>query len=153
MQRRTGRSRFHRSVCWGGLALCLALAAAAQTSAVQPLGAHLQTASPLRAYAGYSVATRRLPNQIVVREYVAPSGEIFAIAWQGPGLPDLRQLLGARFAAFQQAAARSARRRRGPLYVQVGSLVVENAGTMRGFHGRAYLLDRLPAHLTAAVIR
>ncbi|MGH9394924.1 MAG: DUF2844 domain-containing protein, partial [Terriglobales bacterium] len=87
----------------------------------------------------------------VVRAFVNPSGEVFGLAWETPTVPDMAQLLGTRFAAFQQAAARS--QRRGPLYVHVQGMVVEMSGHMRDFRGRAYLAAAIPAPLTPAVVR
>src|SRR5580704_12348400 len=40
----------------------------------------------------------------VVREYASPTGTVFAVAWQGPWLPDMRQLLGSYFEQYAQAA-------------------------------------------------
>ena len=39
----------------------------------------------------------------MVREYVNSSGTVFAIAWEGPWLPDLRQVLGDHFESIYTA--------------------------------------------------
>ena len=36
----------------------------------------------------------------LVREYLGPDGHVFAVSWQGPANPDLRQLLGDFFAGL-----------------------------------------------------
>ena len=87
-----------------------------------------------------------------VREFVSPAGVVFAIAWNGPSMPNLAQLLGAHFPHFQQAA-RTGVRRRGPIVVRHGDLVVESGGHMRAFHGRAYLTSQVPASLNLEVVR
>jgi len=93
----------------------------------------------------YSVHELALPSGTVVREFVAKSGTVFAVAWRGPAIPDLRQLLGAHFATYAGSPQR-ARGGRGHLRVQDGALVVESSGRSRaGFRGRAYLHDALPA--------
>jgi hypothetical protein len=88
----------------------------------------------------------------VVREFVSPAGIVFAVSWEGPSLPNLPQLLGTYFPQFQQAA-RSGVRRRGPIVVRRGALVVESGGHMRAFHGRAYLTSQLPSNLSQEVVR
>jgi hypothetical protein len=88
----------------------------------------------------------------VVREYVAPAGQVFALSWRGPVRPDLRQLLGEHFAAFERAS-RSTARVRGPLVVRTGPLVVEMGGHVRDFHGRAYLPALLPDGVSQAAVR
>jgi hypothetical protein len=83
---------------------------------------------------------------VVVREFVSPDGTVFGIAWQGGTFPDLRQLLGPYFARYQQEAERAVRARRGhgPLTVDLGDVVVQTSGHMRGFTGRAYLPGMVP---------
>lgn len=120
----------------------------------QSLGAPTVHRAALVARQGYSVAQVRTPGGSELREYVAPSGVVFGIAWSGPAMPDMSQWLGTRFADFQRAAQSArATRRHGPLYIRVGTLVVENSGHMRAFHGRAFLSDQIPATLTPAVVQ
>ena len=88
----------------------------------------------------------------VVREFVSPAGIVFAVSWEGPSPPNLPQLLGTYFPQFQQAA-RSGVRRRGPIVVRRGALVVESGGHMRAFHGRAYLTSQIPDSLSQEIVR
>ena len=103
-------------------------------------------------YQAYAVHEITATGGRVIREYVSPAGTVFAVVWEGPTMPDLSSLLGSYFAAFQQAAASSSRRH-GPLYIHVGSLVVESGGRMRAFRGRAYVTDLIPANVDKDVIR
>ena len=103
-------------------------------------------------FQSYTLHEITAPGGRVIREYVSPSGTVFAVAWESPTMPDLSTLLGSYFAAFQQASA-SSTRRHGPLYVQAGPLVVESGGRMRAFRGRAYITDLIPANLSKDVIR
>lgn len=119
---------------------------------VQADRAHLKGQLRSVAQLGYSVHHISAPDGTEVREFASPEGMVFGVAWQGPAHPDLRQLLGANFEAFQQAA-RASRHRRGPLVVHVGSLVVEMGGHMRAYRGRAYLVDLVPKNLSQAVVR
>src|SRR5215471_20618049 len=51
----------------------------------------------------YAVHELKTPTGTVVREYVSPAGKVFGVAWQGPFLPDFRQLLGDYFEPVMQA--------------------------------------------------
>ncbi|HEY7837768.1 MAG TPA: DUF2844 domain-containing protein [Terriglobales bacterium] len=130
----------------GAVVLALMLSAGAQG-----LGQQVEAHAKLEARATYSMRTVRAASGTELREFVAPSGVIFGVAWTGPTVPDLQNYLGSHFSEFQAAAKKS--RRRGPLYVHVGQLVVENSGHMRDFHGRAYLEDAIPPGTSAAVIQ
>lgn len=125
------------------------------TSSIRADQAHINGALRVIQNQNYAIHELRSPSGAVVREYVSPSGEVFAVAWQSPGLPDLKQLLGSHFQEFQEAAAQAqtSRRGRGPLIIRHPGLVVELGGHMRGFVGRAYLPQQLPAELRVEEIR
>jgi hypothetical protein len=92
----------------------------------------------------YRVHEIQLPTGTVMREFVAPNGNVFAVAWSGPTRPDLRQALGQYFDAYASAPrAKFADRRH--LQVQQGDLVVQGGGHMRALTGRAYLLSAIPS--------
>ncbi len=102
----------------------------------------------------YSVHELRSSAGAVVREFVSPSGRVFAVAWHGPVLPDMKELLGSHFEEFQQAAqAQNRRGGHGPLIIQHPRLVVELGGHMRSFAGRAYLPDETPSDVPHEEIR
>jgi|SRR5215470_13424274 len=92
------------------------------------------------------------PSGTTVREYVSPSGMVFALAWQGPSMPDLRQLLGSHFDQYVNAMT-ARRTRRGPVLIQLPGLVVQSAGHMRAFAGKAYVPAALPQGVSAEDIR
>ena len=89
-----------------------------------------------------------------LREYVAPSGVVFAVAWSGLSHPDLAPLLGS-YRASYQLALQQARRTPGRRHVQLaaGPLVVERWGHMRDLHGRAYVPSLLPQRVSVDDIR
>lgn len=90
----------------------------------------------------------------VIREYASPDGQVFAVSWEGPTVPDLRQLLGERyFAEFQQAAAARQHYGRHPLLIETPEFVFQQTGHFRDFHGRAYLPQLLPLSLDASAIQ
>lgn len=107
-------------------------------------------------FPAYTVHEITQPDGHVVREYVSRAGVVFGVVWEGPTMPDLPNLLGPYFEQLQKAIAAASSgspRRRGPLYVQTGALVVASAGHMRAFHGRAYVITLMPTGLTEAVLR
>jgi hypothetical protein len=103
----------------------------------------------------YEVHEMRAPNNIVVREFLAPNGKVFGVAWQGPTRPNLRQLFGSYFDQFTQAVQQEKAQRhgRGPLSINQSGLVVQMSGHQRYFVGKAYVPQMLPAGVTAEEIQ
>lgn len=99
----------------------------------------------------YTLHELQAPSGTVVREYVSPQGTVFGVAWHGPSMPDLRQVLGTYFDRYVDAAA--SRRVRGPLSIEQPGLVVQSGGHMRGFVGRAYIPEALPQGVAADSVR
>jgi hypothetical protein len=113
---------------------------------VQADQAHINAGLRVTQKPAYMLHELRSSTGMVVREFASSGGKVFAVAWQGPWHPDLKQLLGSHFEEFQQAAEAQKRRGvHGPLLIQQSGLVVELDGHMRGFSGRAYLPDQVPA--------
>ncbi len=104
-----------------------------------------------RARGAFSVHEMTMVNGTVVREYTTPSGAVFAVSWHGRVIPDLKQLLGAQFSAFQASPNRQ-RGGLGHLVVQDAAqnpnLVVESNGRAPSFNGRAYLNHAFPVGVT-----
>lgn len=94
--------------------------------------------------ASYRVHEIQLPGGTLLREFVAPDGNVFAVAWNGPTKPDLRQALGKYFDAMVSAPKPKFADRR-HLQIQQGDLVVQGSGHMRAFSGRAYLVSAIPS--------
>lgn len=80
-----------------------------------------------------------------VREFLTPSGVVFAIAWNGLVQPDLTALLGT-YAGEYDTAKQQLPRRHGQKRTQVKAdrVVVETWGHMRNLQGRAYLPALVP---------
>ena len=96
-----------------------------------------------RACSIYEITT---PAGVVVREYVSASGRVFGVAWQGPFMPDMRQILGVYFQHFSAAAKgqRDRHSNRNLLLISEPGIVVESGGHMRSYSGRAYDPGLLP---------
>jgi len=93
---------------------------------------------------GYRVHEIQLPSGTAVREFVAPNGTVFAVAWQGPSRPNLRQVLGQYFDAFASVPRTKLTDRR-HVQIQQGDLVLQSGGHMRALSGRAYLRSAVPS--------
>ena len=93
---------------------------------------------------GYRVHEIQMSSGTTVREFVAPNGTVFAVAWQGPTRPDLRQLLGQYFDAFASVPRTKLTDRR-HVQIQQGDLVLQSGGHMRALSGRAYLRSAVPS--------
>jgi hypothetical protein len=112
----------------------------------------------VEAHESYTVHVITTSYGTVVREYVSPDGRVFGVAWRGPFLPNLQQLLGDSYATFAQAAqdARNAQPRRSrnaPLAVEQPGLVVHSGGHMRAYVGQAYVPAMTPQGVDASVVR
>jgi hypothetical protein len=105
-------------------------AASVQADQVQ-LNATLR-ATPADQFTQYEML---LPSGTTVREYVSSTGAVFAITWEGPSLPDLRQLLGRYFDQYVNAVKGGGM---GARVIRQPDLVVYTGGHMRAFRGRAY---------------
>jgi uncharacterized protein DUF2844 len=103
----------------------------------------------------YALHEIRSASGTMVREYVNSSGTVFAVGWEGPWLPDLRQVLGDHFDRYQAAMSTRLRARtgRGALAINEPGLVVQMGGHPRAFIGRAYVPALLPPGLQLESIR
>jgi hypothetical protein len=107
------------------------------TASIQADQVHMQGTRQMIAAQSYTVHEIQAANGTVVREYVSSSGKVFAVAWHGPWLPDMRQLLGSYFDQYIQAtkAQSGSRMGRRPLMIEQPGLVVESGGHLRAFSG------------------
>jgi hypothetical protein len=125
------------------------------TASVRDDQAKLQGALQTTTKDTHTVHEIQTPSGIVVREYVAPSGAVFAVTWHGPRHPDLRQVLGAYFDPFTQAVRgqRAVRHGLGPRVIQQAGFTVVLSGHMGALSGTAYLPQSFPVGIRAEEIR
>lgn len=91
----------------------------------------------------YTVHEIQTSSGTLIKEYISPQGQVFAVSWHGPFMPDLQQVLGSYFAEYS-AAASNKRGGRGSLLVKQPGLVVRSGGHMRSFSGQAYIPKMVP---------
>jgi len=95
----------------------------------------------------------RTATGTTIREYVSPGGTVFAVTWQGPWLPDLRQVLGSYFDEYERAVRTRTRRTRGVVQIAEPNFVVVTSGHQRSFSGRAFVPSLAPAGVRAEALR
>ncbi len=100
----------------------------------------------------YRVHEIQLPSGTLLREYVDLGGKVFAVAWNGPGLPNLSQALGSYFTAYT-TAAKAKHGGRNHLEIRQEGFVMHSGGHMRAFSGHAYLPQAVPAGMALEDIR
>jgi hypothetical protein len=147
-----------RKIFVSGVFLALLLGAAPASAA---LGGDAESVAAdqtqLRASRRILQATRHtmheleLPTGTKVREYLDQGGKVFAVTWQGPFRPNLRQLLGEHYETYLAAAG--PRLSRGPVNLRLPGLIIHMSGHQRAWYGRVYLADQLPQGLATDEIR
>ena len=135
------------------LSPCIADAGLGQAASSVPAdAAKLKGSIKATEHAGYQMQEIQLPSGTLVREFVGPNGTVFAVAWNGPTVPNLRQTLGQYFDNFVAAAqAKHAGHRH--LQIQQSDLVLQTGGHMRAFSGLAYLPQAVPAGVSIGDLR
>ncbi len=141
------------------VAAAMMLASVALTSAAAELGggrhgleadrAHLAATMASTTVATHQLHTLTLANGDVVREFATADGTVFAVAWDGPARPDLRQLLGPAFDILQADVSASRRRPRQALTMVHDDVVIRSAGHPGAFHGYAFLPHLVPPGFVA----
>ncbi len=131
-------------------------------SAFAALGEHLQAvqliatppAIPSTApAANYRIiASTDSTGQIAIRQYVDNNGVVFGIAWEGPVMPDLSQLLGTYFGEFQTALS-TQNNLRNTHQINTGNLIINQWGHMRHYIGTAWAPALLPAGVSGSDIQ
>src|SRR5258708_21797091 len=141
------------AMCAALLISCVALRAQAawggDAASIQDDQFKMQGSRRMIAVNSYTVHEIQADTGTVVREYVSADGKVFAVAWQGPWLPDMRQILGGYFEQYRVAlqSQNSGHIARRPVMIDQPGLVVQIGGHMRAFAGRADLPDTLPSGL------
>jgi hypothetical protein len=132
---------------------CIAAAALGEPeNSVQADVARLHASLKVTPHAQFQLHEMRLPSGTLVREFAAMDGTVFAVAWNGPTMPNLRQTFG-RYFDIYVAAAKGRAANHSHLQIRQDGLVVESGGHMRAFAGRAYLPQAVPAGVDLGELR
>ena len=123
-----------------------------ESASIQQDASHFKAQIRMTQKQAYVVHEMQTAGGATVREYVSSSGKVFGVAWEGPVIPDLQQVLGSYFARFQ-ATAQSRRRIYGPLVIHEAGLVLESTGHMTAYRGTAYIPEMLPEGVHADAIQ
>jgi hypothetical protein len=94
--------------------------------------------------ANYRSHEIQMPSGTVVHEFTGGDGNVFAVTWNGPAMPNLRQALGRYFDDYV-AAAKTNHSGHHHLEIHNRDLVVRAGGHMRAFSGIAYLPQAIPS--------
>jgi len=107
----------------------------------------LKAVMHFRQAGSYAIYDIQCPTGTVVREYVSTAGQVFAVEWQGPFIPELQPLLGQYFKQYSRSAAEQRAHYAGkrPLRINEPGLVFETSGHMGAYWGRAIDPGLLPA--------
>ncbi|WP_175821179.1 DUF2844 domain-containing protein [Burkholderia sp. BCC0419] len=109
----------------------------------------------------YSVRQTNLLGGTILREYIDQYNTVFAVAWEGPNVPDLSSLFGIYFNEYQKAlqdyqttCEQSNYRTcpRGVVNLQLSDFMSHQGGHMLSFYGQAWLPDYLPTGVQPSAI-
>ena len=127
------------------LSPCIAAAALGEPeTSVQAEVARMRGSITVTPHANYKLHEIQLPSGTLVREFAGSDGKVFAVAWNGPTVPNLRHTLGQYFDNYV-AAAKAPHSGHHHLQIRESNLVVQAGGHMRAFSGLAYLPPAVPS--------
>jgi hypothetical protein len=94
--------------------------------------------------AKFSVHEIQTSSGVTVREYISTDGKVFGVAWNGPTMPNLQQVLGSYFDTLTKST-KVVKSGHSHMMVNEPDFIVHSDGHMRAFHGNAYIPSMLPA--------
>jgi len=97
----------------------------------------------------YTIYIQSISPDLVIKEYVSSSGNIFGVAWKGSTLPNFQILLGNYYSNYLSAQQQNPR----SVFLQDNNLVIESSGVMGGYIGRAFLPKQVPTGLAPTAIQ
>jgi hypothetical protein len=122
------------------------------STSVQADVARMKGALRITSAAAVTVHEITTPYGTVIREYLTPGDQVFAVSWQGPVNPDLRQVLGSYYTQYEQAASAPHAGGHRHLTIQQPSLIVQVTGRLRAFQGRAWVPGLVPQNFSVTDI-
>jgi hypothetical protein len=122
-------------------------------ASVQTDSLSMKSAVRVTANNGFAVHEIASPSGTVLREFVGTDGKVFAVSWHGLVNPDLRQVLGAYYARYEQGAATVIHSNHRQLTISLPDFMFSNSGKQRAFAGRAWLPAMVPANFSTDDIK
>lgn len=101
---------------------------------------------------GYAIHETTTPDGATVRQFVSPSGTVFAVSWEGRTQPDLQVLLAKHYTRYL-AATKEPHPSHKVLSVATPDVVINVVRHVRGFTGSAHVPDLVPAKVSVADLR
>ncbi len=92
----------------------------------------------------YSRNSFKSPDGFIIREFINPSGQVFAVAWKGPAHPDLSLLMGQYFDEVRVKNREPHQARKPYLRRQTENVVITKWGHMSDLHGYAIIPSLTP---------
>jgi len=138
------------ATAWGAFSLQAGAALGSHPEALvgsnRVASAKVSTTSVDATSRAYRIQTTTSQDGSTVKEFINSAGIVFAVSWQGPWRPDLKQLLGSYYTIFQQEnAKRVTARARAPGVISSQDFVIKTRGHAHAFQGLAYVESMLPA--------
>lgn len=99
----------------------------------------------------YTVHEMTADNGATVREYIA-NDKVFAVAWHGERMPNLKQLMGPYFDTYT-SEPRAKHAGHSHVAIEHADFVMHASGHMRSYSGSAYVPGLLPAGVKASDIQ
>jgi hypothetical protein len=100
----------------------------------------------------YAVHELETPAGTLVREYLSPTGAVFAVVWKGPVAPDLRQIMGQHFDTYANSQKTKFEGLNHRTFEQSG-LVVQSHGRIHAYSGKAYIQNAIPSGVSVNEIQ
>jgi len=113
----------------------------------------LHARKSVRPGAEFTVHELELPSGTQVREYVDADGRVFAVAWRGSTLPDLKQIFGEDYLKAFLSSPPEQHTRHKSRTVREPGLVARSSGSGRFFTGFAYIPSLMPRTVREEDIR
>jgi hypothetical protein len=101
---------------------------------------------------GYAIHETTTTDGATVRQFVSPSGTVFAVSWAGRTQPDLQLLLAKHYTRYL-AATKEPHASHKVLSVATPDVVINVARHVRGFTGSALIPALVPAKVSVADLR
>ena len=101
----------------------------------------------------YTDLKKTLDSGTELHEYVNSNGTVFAVSWQGPYMPDLKEMLGTRFQDLLDHVRTQSRGARSQVRLAREDLVIYSGGRPGAFEGRAWIPALLPAGFDTGAIQ